>query len=307
MNLQQLRYARALAELGSFVQAADHCAVTQPTLSNAIAQLELELGHRLFERTTRSVRLTETGKQLLPDICDLLNAQAALVARARLLSNPQSRLIRIGVSPLVGITFVDLVIEPFRRANPDIEIVFRELNFSEMVRLLDIGQLDFVFGPIDPAASADAGYQSAVFLEEPLFFVPGSRTRSDYGRSSTVSLKDIAGETFVMVPDACGLTRTTRALFSRLGLALREYPGQAMSYGVLQEWADLGIGSAILPQSKLQKGAADGIMIRAPDDQSVLISYQSLWRSTDRTTAEASRLATFLRDVAPSVVRGLRI
>lgn len=74
MNLQQLRYARALAELGSFVKAANRCAVTQPTLSNAIAALEQDLGHKLFERTTRSVKLTPIGAQLLPDICDLLNA-----------------------------------------------------------------------------------------------------------------------------------------------------------------------------------------------------------------------------------------
>lgn len=64
MNLSQLRFAQAVAELQSFSRAAEHCHVTQPSLSNGIAQLENELGGKLFERTTRSVHLTPFGKHL---------------------------------------------------------------------------------------------------------------------------------------------------------------------------------------------------------------------------------------------------
>ena len=85
MNPQQLRYVRALAETKSFVRAAEQCAVTQPTLSNGIAQLEQEFGQRLFDRTTRVVGLTDFGRHLLPSVLDVLNAQAALLAMARTL------------------------------------------------------------------------------------------------------------------------------------------------------------------------------------------------------------------------------
>lgn len=305
MNLQQLKYAQALAELGSFVRAAEQCHVTQPTLSNGIAQLELDLGHKLFHRTTRTVRLTEVGQQLLPDICDLLNAQAALVARAKSLANPTARMIRLGVSPLIGVKLADLAIEPFRRANPGVEIIFRELNLSEMVRLLDQGQLHFVLGPTDPLAALPAHHQSAFFHDEALVFVPGRHSRARYQPKPDVSLKDIAGETFVMVPDSCGLTRTTRALFGQLRLSLREYSGQAMSYSVLQEWAELGIGSAILPRSKLTSGV-DGLpRIRAADGSPVRIRYQSLWRGVPEPASDVTALAAYLRDVAPSLVGGL--
>jgi LysR family transcriptional regulator, hydrogen peroxide-inducible genes activator len=305
MNMQQLRYARALAELGSFVRAADHCAVTQPTLSNAIAQLELELGHKLFHRTTRSVSLTQAGAHLLADIRDVLQAQEALVARAKALSNPERRLIRVGVSPLLGVKLVDMVITPFRAANPDVEIVFRELNLAEMVRLLDIGQIEFVFGPSDPVVESRTGYDTALFLEEPLVFVPGRRSKEIYARGQSASLQQIASETFVMVPDACGLTKTTRALFTRQGLTLNEYAGQAMSYAVLQEWADLGIGSAILPRSKLQEGTAAVILMAAETGLPLQIRHHCLWRQGEGMPSEVMRFATFLRDVAPSVIRGL--
>ena len=83
------------------MRAAETCAVTQPTLSNSVAQLEDELGKRLFYRTTRVVSLTGFGHHILPSVVDVLNAQAALVATARAFADPSRPLIRLGVSPLV--------------------------------------------------------------------------------------------------------------------------------------------------------------------------------------------------------------
>jgi LysR family transcriptional regulator, hydrogen peroxide-inducible genes activator len=303
MNLQQLRYARTLAECGSFVQAAHQCAVTQPTLSNGIAQLESDLGQQLFARTTRTVRLTQAGEHLLPDIADILNAQAALMARARALSHPERRLIRIGVSPVVGVKFVDLVIEPFRLANRNVDVIFRELNLAEMLTHLEGGQLDFVFGPADATSARQLGFDGAAFHEEPLVFVPSSSTKARYP-AKTVTLRDIARETFVMVPDACGLTQTTRAAFRRKRLKLNEYSGQAMSYRVLQEWAELSIGSAILPRSRLTPGKGPEIII-VDGGSALQIRYRGLWQNGPNTPPEVKRLASFLKEVAPSIVQGL--
>lgn len=304
MNLQQLRYARALAECGSFGQAAKQCAVTQPTLSNGIAQLESELGQQLFARTTRTVRPTEAGEYLLPGIADVLNAQAALMARARALSHPAHRLIRIGVSPVLGVKFIAVMIEPFRLDNLDVEVIFRELNLAEMMALLEDGQLDFVLGPIDAVSSSRPGFGSAVFYREPLVFVPSSGTKTKYRRAKSVTLKTIADEIFVMVPNACGLTQTTRAAFRRRRLKLNEYSGQAMSYGVLQEWAELGIGSAILPRSKLAPRNGPEIVI-LDGDNPLRIHYRGLWQDGPNTPAEVKRLASFLKEVAPSIAQGL--
>src|SRR5215831_19378387 len=73
MNLSQLEFAAAVGEKKSFTAAARACHVTQPTLSNGIAQLEEELGGRLFVRTTRSVALTPLGNHLVPYIKEVLN------------------------------------------------------------------------------------------------------------------------------------------------------------------------------------------------------------------------------------------
>ncbi len=66
MNLQQLRYAVALAEAKSFTKAAEKMFVVQSALSQQVRRLEQELGVQLFERTTRTVSLTLAGESLLP-------------------------------------------------------------------------------------------------------------------------------------------------------------------------------------------------------------------------------------------------
>jgi DNA-binding transcriptional LysR family regulator len=301
MNLQQLRYVRTLAELGSFVDAAKQCGVTQPTLSNGVAQLEEELGVRLFLRTTRHVELSQPGRHLLPSIVDLLNAQAALVAKARELAHPEQRIVRVGVSPLIGIEFVSLIIDPFRRANPNFEIIFREMNLAEMTRMLAIGQLEFVIGPVDFNVRSRAGLRSFQFHEEPLVFVAKGKNKARH-HAASVTLKAISAETFVMVPDTCGLAKITRSIFQRHRLTLHQYSGEAMSYRVLQEWAELGVGAAILPKSKVSGGVGSDILIRRGRDKQLMIAYEATWRGG---THEAKILGDYLSEVAPSIISGL--
>ncbi|HKX65695.1 MAG TPA: LysR family transcriptional regulator, partial [Intrasporangium sp.] len=61
MELQQLRYVLAVAETQNFTRAAQRCFVVQSALSHQIKSLELELGVRLFARTSRRVELTDAG------------------------------------------------------------------------------------------------------------------------------------------------------------------------------------------------------------------------------------------------------
>jgi DNA-binding transcriptional LysR family regulator len=302
VNLQQLRYARALVECGTFVDAAHHCAVTQPTLSNGIALLEEELGGRLFERTTRSVRLTEFGQLILPSIVDVLTAQESLLAKARNFTRPQRSLMRIGVSPILGVKLVDLIIEPFRRSNSDVDVVFREMNLAEMIKLLDQGQLEIVFGPIDLDASARSEWNTALLYQEPLLFVPSGASNDENARQSVIPLKSIRDETFVMVPDVCGLAQVTRAVFRRHRYKLNEYPGEAMSYAVLQEWAQLGIGAAILPRSKVSDTGAE---ITGKDGAALTIAYHAIWRKQAIQRQQITKLVAYLQETAPSIVAGL--
>lgn len=302
MNLNHLRFANALATAGSFTAAAAECFVTQPTLSNGIAQLEDELGARLFVRTTRKVALTPFGVHLLPCIADVMKAQATLALQARAFLKPERRLMRIGTSPLVSAHLLGLMIEPFKRQNPDVDIVLREMNMADLYRMLDEGQLDFVFG----VAGVHKGPWVTTYLyREPLLFIPRGLEWSGQRGARSVALKDIAEETYVMVPDACGLARATRALFRSHRRKLHEYPGEAMSYQVLEQWAGLGIGAAIMPRSKLSAQAKSAMPIIDKAGQAVTLSFEAAWTRGSDGAGPLQSFAKHLRQVVPAIVPGL--
>ncbi|MGZ5900037.1 MAG: LysR family transcriptional regulator [Reyranella sp.] len=303
MNLNQLRFVSALASSGSFTAAASACAVTQPTLSNAIAQLETNLGQRLFVRTTRKVSLTAFGAHVLPDIERVLDAQQALIQCAQGFLNPKKRLIRIGTSPLLNARFVNLLIEPFRTKSPDIDLVYREMNMADLSRMLDAEQLDFVFGVVGRRKDQR---ERAFLYREPLRYVPKGEGQMVSRRGDAVSFDEIAGETFVMVPDACGLTQTIRGLFRSHRRALHEYSGEAMSYQVLEQWATLGIGAAILPESKLSTGHG-ALRIRDKTGEDVLLGFEAVWNRSSRKLPHLAGFATYLRKIVPTVAGGLAV
>lgn len=133
------------------------------------------------------------------------------------------------------------IFELFRRDNPDVDIVLREMNMADLHHLLDQGLLDYVFGV---AEIHKKRWHTAFLYDEPLLFIPRALGPPSGPRRESVNVKDISNETYVMVPDACGLSHVTRALFRSQKRKLKEYSGEAISYQVLQDWAELGIGAA---------------------------------------------------------------
>jgi LysR family transcriptional regulator, hydrogen peroxide-inducible genes activator len=302
MNLAQLRFAKSLADNGSFTAAANDCFVTQPTLSNGIAQLEDELGARLFVRTTRKVALTPFGAHLMPCIAEVLSAQSMLLLQARAFLKPDRQLIRIGSSPLLSPQLLGLAIEPFKRQNPEVDIVLREMNMTDLNSMLDSDQLDFVFG----VAAPQKGTRESNFLyQEPLLFVPSGLVWQMRPGVQAVALKDIAAETYVMVPDACGLARATRALFRSHRRKLLEYSGEALSYQVLEQWAGLGIGAAIMPRSKFTAHAKSALPIVDKAGREVTLSFEASWKRGAHQSGAAQRFKKHLRDVVPAIASGL--
>lgn len=302
MNIKQLKFVSSLAAKKSFTQAADECCVTQPTLSNNIAQLEDELGERLFQRSTRKVQLTPFGTKLMPYIEDVINAEKRLSHQAEILLKPDVEMIRIGMSPLINGDILKLILEPFRLQNPDIEIVLREMNMNDLDHMLAENLLDFVFG-----VSQDVhDLKSSTFLyNEPLVFLNRGEAPNDLKERRSLLFKEIADETYVMVPNACGLARATRTLFRRHRKTIKEYSGEALSYQVLSEWAALGIGAAILPRSKKTDKDQPFFHIQDKAGDDVLITFDAIWNRSSLKIKHLEAFFRHLQKVVPRIVAGL--
>lgn len=303
INLKQLRFAVAVAEKGSFTEAAAACFVTQPTLSNGIAQLEDDVGDKLFVRTTRKVALTPLGQQVVPYMQEVLRAQASLEAQIRNTLQPTRRLLRIGTSPLIRANLLSLIVEPFRGQQQGLDVVLREMNMTDLYRMLGERLLDVVIGVA--GTSSRGAWQTVPLYREPLMFLPRGDGYKPRSRGHAVKFSEIVAETFVMVPDACGLARTTRDLFRRHRRRLIEYPGEAMSYQVLEEWSALGIGAAILPLSRLTAKGRVAYPIVDKNGAPVNIGFEAAWPSSSAKEPHLAAFAKHLAMVAPRIVAGL--
>src|SRR5271167_2412435 len=119
MELKQLRYFVAVAELEHFGKASEVLHVVQPALSRQVKQLEDEIGAELFERMPRGVRLTAAGKALLEQGRVLLSDADRMVLKTRLVGQGKSGYLRIGFAD--GATYgpaMPTILRQFRAQSP---------------------------------------------------------------------------------------------------------------------------------------------------------------------------------------------
>jgi DNA-binding transcriptional LysR family regulator len=271
-----------VAGTGAFSAAARQCGVSQPSLSKGIAQLEGALGGRLFDRSNRGVSPTPFGEHLLPLITAAVNSVDGLALAARELSTADRRIIRLGVSPLIDHGLVARAFAVSRELLPDRSLMLREAHMDTLREGLLAGELDILLIPaIDEIPGCE---QQTVYREPVVVLRPGS------AGGGPVTLDAVAGDQFILVPDVCGLTSFTRRLFADNGSTLNRYPGEPTSYAVLEEWTRLGLGSALVPLSKLPDSTAGLARELHHRDEPVLISYEAAWRTGSRAHAELERL-----------------
>ncbi len=296
MNFQQLRFVVAVADTRSFTSAADQCCVTQPALSNAIAQLEEELGAKLFERTTRTVRLSPFGQQIIDEIRDLINAKSQLLANASQLIAQDDRTIRIGVSPLISDAYVEAILTRLTATDDRLKPIITEMNKNSIAPALEAGEIDFGLGP-EPWNYNHLTTQR--IYSEPLLFLAKDPVADQ--TSEPMTLEALSGKDVLLVGDDCGLAQTVRKLFKDNEISLTEYEGKALSYSVLEKWVQLGIGVALLPASKI----ADVSRARRICDAkgaTVSISFHVCWKPSQEQKAGFQSIVNALTgDIGPVI------
>jgi DNA-binding transcriptional LysR family regulator len=150
-ELRHLRAFLAVAEELSFTAAAERLFMSQQALSRLIAQLEEELGTRLFARTTRSVELTDAGRAMLPSAARAAAAAEDAVASAVRAGRGETALpVRADVSSGSLETGAD-VLREVRRASPEIVVELVEHGVPRGLERLRAGRLDVLIGIADHA------------------------------------------------------------------------------------------------------------------------------------------------------------
>ncbi|MGW1711515.1 LysR family transcriptional regulator [Streptomyces sp. NPDC002206] len=297
MNIETLRYIQAISRTQSFSAAARAYGVTQPALSNGVARLEEELGVKLFDRSPRGVRPTAHGARLLPLIDNVLGSLDTLAAESQRLARPAAETIRMGVSPLIGADLVAQAFQAARTLERPHDLVLREADLEPLSRDLEAGRLDII---LVPAAAGMPTLRHRVIAREPVVVIDPAAS----GDNDPVELKSAADAAYILGPSTCGLTTFTTELFRDNHLPLHTYPGEAASFRAVDEWAAIGLGAALLPQSKItHEHTSCRPLLQAGEP--VEIAYEAVWDCDTPLGADLEELiAALLRATeAPSTVR----
>ena len=136
MTIIQLEYLLAVANCGSFSLAAEHCFVTQPSLSMQVKALEEELGVVLLDRSKKPVIPTEAGEVVLDRARETLRAYNNIRESVAELKGETSGKLRLGVIPTIAPYLLHKFIPDFVRDYPKVELEISEMVTSDIVEAL---------------------------------------------------------------------------------------------------------------------------------------------------------------------------
>jgi DNA-binding transcriptional LysR family regulator len=272
LKLRQVQFVVEIARTRSIRAAASICNATQPTLSTALAQLEEELGGKLFERTTRVINLTSFGQHMLPLFLALLEAQTEIQFEAKSFNNPKRKIFRIGMSPLVDICKVNMVTEPYLSQNEGLEVFYKECLLGDVIARLKTGAIDIAILPSD---IIPLGMSKQQFYRDRLFYI--SHTKHDPEIEHPLYINTLPSTPLIMTGGGCGLNATIDSLIKLEATDMATYSGHALSYHVIQEWVQLGIGAGILPEAKLTDATVSANQLMLNDGNPAYLQLYWVW------------------------------
>lgn len=275
-TLRQLQYLVAVVESSHFGQAAEHCFVTQSTLSAGIQELEKLLGTRLLERTKRKVMPTALGREIANRSRMLIEQAAELVELAQhdgaILTGP----LRLGVIPTIGPFLLPKVLPAIRRAYPQLELFLYEEQSSDLVAKLERGELDVgILALPYPLGSLE---HEVFWQENFLLALPKGHPLCASGRIATDSLPK---EELLLLEE--GHCLTDHALNAcRLEGLKRSAAFQGTSLYTLLQMVAGGQGVTFLPEMAADSlGQENGdIVIRPLDEPGPHREVGMIWRPT---------------------------
>lgn len=250
IELRLWRQFLAVAEELHFGRAARGLNMTQPPLTQAIAQLESHLGLRLFDRTKRSVQLTAAGAALVPEARDLLARAQALPAYARASADGEAGRLRLAFVSTVGFELLPRWVLAFRAHYPKVQLELIEATGDVQLQAFERGEIDAGFMLHSPGF-APPGLACRRISQEPLVVaLPGQHVLAG---KADVALADLLGQPLVIFPRRIvpSLYDAIFAMYHAAG-QLPQVAQEAIQMQTIVNLVSAGLGVAWVPESVRQ-------------------------------------------------------
>jgi DNA-binding transcriptional LysR family regulator len=282
-TLRELEAFLGVARLGSFTRAARSLHMSQPALTVRIRHLEDALGVRLLDRTTRSVALTQVGREFLPVVERVLGEIDAVALNARELAGKQRGLVTVAALPSIASTLLPTTVAAFKIRHPGITIRLRDAVAQRVINLVKTGEADFGIGsPTVP----DAELRVSPLMDDPVCVAvpPGHPLE----RRERIHLDDLLKSPLILMDREYSVRALIEAAFHSIGRPI--VPAYEASYvptalGLVKA----GLGIAIIARSAAGE-AAELVGLRArPIDHPALVRHIGLIESASRSLSPAAQ------------------
>jgi LysR family hydrogen peroxide-inducible transcriptional activator len=296
-TLRQLQYAVALAEALSFRKAAERCRVSQPSLSQQVAQLEAALGVRLFERDKhiRQVLVTAPGREFIERARLVLRETNDLVQLALRSSDPLSGTLHIGVIPTVSPYLLPRLTPALRGTYPRLRVSWVEEKTTVLVRKLETGALDAAL----LALQADIGDVERDVIAEDPFVLVAPRGHALAASTAEVGLAELRGATILVLQEDHCLGEQSAAFCSHRNANVDAF--RATSLTTLVQMAAGGAGVTLVPELALPHEVTDtNLCVRSFSGNAPGRTIGLVWRRQYAFEAALRRVAATIRDAYPA-------
>ncbi|MBX2925597.1 MAG: hydrogen peroxide-inducible genes activator [Chitinophagaceae bacterium] len=245
MTFTQLEYIIALDTYRHFTLAADHCHVTQPTLSMQVQKLEEELGITIFDRSKQPVVPTETGLEVLMQAKNIVKQRDALQDLIQHKKGILTGELRIGIIPTLAPYLLPLFIQQFSTKYARVKLVVSEMTTEMIIRHLQEGSIDA--GILITPLQHKGIKEQVLFYEELLVYV--SRQNALY-RKQYVLAKDIDPDKLWLLEEGHCFRSQIENLceLRKMSTAGSHFDYETGSIETLRRMVDLNDGITILPE-----------------------------------------------------------
>lgn len=244
----------AIAEHGSFQQAALHLNLSQTAISHRIRKLEDSLGVTLVARTTRDVTLTDAGQALLPRIRSAMRELALSYETVRQHRGTAPQWLTFACLPTLATQRISPVLRYFSSVYSNLAIRVFDSSINEIAELVESGVAAFGVSVTVPARPTLA---IEPFTEEP--FVLACPAGHRLARLPSVSWDQLAGEALIRISLSAGNSTTIDDALGERRLGLR-WIYETQHTAVALNFVEAGLGLTVVPASSMPTSA--GIVAR---------------------------------------------
>lgn len=259
MELRQLRQFVVLSETLNFHRAAERLHMAQPPLSVSLKKLEGELGARLFERTTRGVKLTTFGRTFLLRARRILFEADEALATARATVSGEEGTLTIGFVGSATYSALPSLVPAYRAAYPRVEMILRESTTTEILN--DLGRQAIDLGIVrTPLARASNAALEAIEDDHLFLALPAAHALA---HGDDVSLADVREEPFILYSP-----QTVPSLHAIVMLACQQagftprVAQEAIQVQTIISLVESGLGVALVPATATRSGYARTVFRR---------------------------------------------